>query len=138
MPIEKIFTKQRILELREKGLINQKAFPNQEVLDEIIADAGKLKYKVTSRMASGIDIDHPPEITKGLTICYKCRMIYWITPRTDFHTIPRIAKKTGREEPYCYPCAYSLTVKNMRSKEIEEKTNRLMDHCRKEDEKRER
>jgi hypothetical protein len=90
---EEIATRERIIELKDKGLLRV----------DLIGD-GNLEEMLANIAANPILITDNPDVvpkrTDGMVICNECHHLYWRTPKHDGYQL------TDKPGIYCYGCMH--------------------------------
>ena len=78
----------------DKGIISKDNVP-PKALDTIVKGMEAGTFRVWAR--SSFDPSDPPKTNDGISICYFCGEMYWITPKQDAYT-------SGEKGKVCEPC----------------------------------
>lgn len=89
--------KETLQELYNAGFIRGDHVP-RATFESMLADIDR---KNAPRVWSDdFDLNSPPPVNAGASICYECRHLYWVTPALDAYTTPQL----GEKGKVCDPC----------------------------------
>ncbi|MBW2982194.1 hypothetical protein KY343_04915 [Candidatus Woesearchaeota archaeon] len=90
----KKFDKHILRKMYDKGIIS-KDNVSSETLDTMLKGMEEGTFRVWA--SDSFDPNNPPRTNDGISICYFCGEMYWVTPRQDAFTC-------GGKGKACEPC----------------------------------